>query len=207
MVRPPVFALILAAGQSRRFGSDKLLAPLDGRPVLQHVLDWVIRARESGALAGAVAVVPHDHAGRERLVTGSGIECLPNPAPEEGVAGSLRIGLEGLAVRHPDAEAALVIQGDQPRVPFLVLELLLAGWRGGGRPVIRPRYARAPDTPGHPVLLDRSFWHRAREISGDRGFSSLLERYPSLVTSVDVPGANPDINTPSELAVLESRNR
>ena len=81
--------------------------------------------------------------------------------------------------------------------------MLLSAWSRTGRPVTRPRYAGEPDTPGHPVLLDRTIWERTRELEGDSGFAPLLRKYPNLVTTVDVPGTNPDINTPSDLMLVE----
>jgi len=198
-----VFGLILAAGQGRRFGGDKLLAELHGKPVLRHVLDWVQEATQSGALAGALAVIPSGDAPREQLLVQSGAEYVFNPSPELGMAQTVRLGLAALAARHPDAEASLVLQGDQPSLRHDVLDAILSSWRTGGRPVVRPRYGGDPETPGHPVLLDRSIWNRAAEINGDTGFATLLRAYPDLVTTVDVSGINPDINTRSDLAHLE----
>jgi molybdenum cofactor cytidylyltransferase len=204
MTSSRVFALILAAGQGRRFGGDKLLVELNGKPLLAYVLDWVREARDAGALVGGLAVLPSDNPGREALLNQSGIEYVFNSSSGSGVAESLRIGFGALAARHPDADAALVLQGDQPRLRHEVLNLLLSAWQAAGQPVVRPRYAGEPDAPGHPVLLDRSMWARANELEGDTGFAPLLKKYPGLVTTVDVPGINPDINTPSDLALLES---
>jgi CTP:molybdopterin cytidylyltransferase MocA len=202
-----VFALILAAGQGRRFGADKLLAELSGKPLLRHVLDWVKEARDRHQLAGGLAVIPAGNVAREKILMESGLEYSFNPGPELGVAESLRLGLATLTARHPDALAALILQGDQPRLRREVLEPLVAAWQSGGRPVVRPRYAVEPEIPGHPVLLDRSVWDRANELRGDAGFAPLFKAYPDLVTTVDVPGTNPDINTPADLAKLESSPR
>ena len=203
----PVFALILAAGQGRRFGGDKLLAEWHGKPLLHHVLAWVQEACSRGLLAGGLAVIPADKPARERLLMESGLEYLLNARPELGVAESLRLGLGSVAGRHPDAMGALILQGDQPSLRHDVLESLLNEWRSGSHPVIRPRYAEEPATPGHPVLLDRSIWPRVDELRGDAGFAPLLQTCPELVKNVDVSGTNPDINTPSDLANLESSSR
>lgn len=198
-----VFGLILAAGQGRRFGGDKLLAELKGKPVLLHVLDWVGEARQSQKLAGALAVIPPGHAPREQLLIQAKTEYVFTSSPGQGIAETIRTGLGALAARHPDAEAALVLQGDQPALRHEVVDGMLSSWHTGGRPVVRPRYAGDPETPGHPVLLDRSIWDRAAELEGDTGFATLLRAYPDLVTTVDVAGINPDINTRSDLELLE----
>ena len=202
-----VFGLILAAGKGQRFGGDKLLAHLKGKPVLGHVLAWIREATRAGGLDGSLGVIPPDQPDRERLFLDSSIEYVINPFPERGVGETIRIGLAALAARHPDARGVLVIQGDQPGLRHEVLDAIVRGWQTGNRPVVRPRYAGEPDTPGHPVLLDRSIWNRATELEGDAGFAPLLKASPGLVTTVDVDGINPDINTPSDLALLEFPQR
>ncbi len=201
-----VYALVLAAGRSRRFGADKLLAELRGRPVLAHVLATVRDAIRKTTLHGGLAVIPAGVPEREALLASADFEYVRNPDPAAGVARSLALGLETLAARHPDADAALVFQGDQPLLPGDVIARLVAAGRES-TPVVRPRFAGAPGVPGHPVLLHRSFWPRAGELRGDAGFAPLLRKYPELVTAIDVPGINPDISTPSDLARLESMAR
>lgn len=204
MTASEVYALILAAGRGNRFGGDKLLVTLQGKPLLRHALDWVAEARATGRLGGAVAVVPTGNAARERLLIQSDVEPVVNTTPELGVGESLRLGIGALADRHAGARAALVLLGDQPFLRLEVLDRLLESWRGGHGPVVRPRYAGAPAIPGHPVLLDRSIWERAGELRGDSGFAPLLQGSPGLVTTVDVSGINPDIDTRAQLAAFES---
>jgi molybdenum cofactor cytidylyltransferase len=197
-----LYALILAAGQSRRFGGDKLLAELRGLPVLAHVLRTVGSATSDGVLAGGLVVLA-ESAEREAIVRRSAMEYCFNADPGHGIAHSIRLGLAELATRHPDARGAMIFQGDQPGVRQEVIAVLASAW-GGGSAVVRPRYLEQPEQPGHPVLLDRSVWSHADKLKEDTGFAPLFRKHPELVTQVDVPGANPDINTPSDLAVWES---
>jgi CTP:molybdopterin cytidylyltransferase MocA len=53
------------------------------------------------------------------------------------------------------------------------------------------------------VLLDRALWPLARDLTGDRGLGELLGSRPEAVSLVDVPGANPDVDTPADLRQLE----
>ena len=198
-----VYALVLAAGRSRRFGGDKLLAGIRGVPLLAHVVGPLSRAHTDGTLAGGLVVLPLENPGREAIVRQSGLEYAFNPVRDSGVAESIRIGLIELASRHPDAEAALVFQGDQPAVNPGVMTRLISAWQSEGRPVVRPRYMMDPEKPGHPVLLERSIWARADELRGDTGFAPMLNNHPELVTTVDVQGTNPDINIPSDLTMWE----
>lgn len=116
---PAVTAAVLAGGRSRRFGSDKLAAHLEGRPLLEHAVDAV------AALAGEVLVV----VGRERAsaaMTGlqprrdRQVRIVADREPAGGPAAGLRTALE--LAREP---TLLVVAGDMPRLAPAVLELLV----------------------------------------------------------------------------------
>ena len=94
--------------------------------------------------------------------------------------------------------AALVVLGDQPAIRRDVIDEVVRRWRITGAEAVRPRYAEAPDEPGHPVLLDRSLWQAVSLLEGDTGPGRLLPGRS--VELVDVPGRNPDIDTPADLA-------
>jgi molybdenum cofactor cytidylyltransferase len=190
-------AVVLAAGRSSRFGGDKLLAHLDGRPLLQHVLDL---AAEVG-LEPVVVVVGDEAARIEESIAWRGETRVRNPAPERGLSSSLRLGLSRLAEVAPHAERALVLLGDQPRLAAGQLRALLAVTADNSRPIVVPRYADG--RPGNPVLLERVAWSLAADLSGDRGMSQLFEARPQLVRHIDLPGDNPDVDTPADLAALE----
>ena len=87
------YALFLAAGLSSRFGSDKLLHPLRGRPLFAHAATAVAEAIAGGFLSGAVAVVPQGATNLARQLDALGMQLVPNPDPARGLSGSLRLGL------------------------------------------------------------------------------------------------------------------
>ncbi|MFZ5623606.1 MAG: nucleotidyltransferase family protein [Gemmatimonadota bacterium] len=200
-----ISAAVLAAGLGRRFGGNKLMASLDGRPVLAHVLACVAAARDAGLLAGGVAVLPPHAPAMAQLVREAGLRIEVNPHPELGLASSLRAALKVLARVHgsPPVEAALIVLGDQPRLDIGVIARLITARGETDRAVIRPRYAARPDEPGHPLLVARSIWPLAESLGGDRGLGELLRTRSDLVHVVPVGGANPDIDTPADLAALE----
>jgi molybdenum cofactor cytidylyltransferase len=197
-----VAALVLAAGDGSRFGSatgGKLGAMLDGRVVLQHVLDTVaafplfptvvVLGRDATALAGVI-----DWRAEQRVV---------NPAPELGVASSVRVGFEVLAVHAPaSTTGALVLLGDQPRVAPAVIRALLAAPVTEERPIAVPRYAdgRSGRTRAHPP----SWWHVVEETQGDRGLGPVISSRPDRVIEVPVAGSNPDVDTRADLDRLRA---
>ncbi|MHB8891958.1 MAG: nucleotidyltransferase family protein [Candidatus Limnocylindrales bacterium] len=188
-----VLAVVLAAGASRRFGSPKLLAALDGRPILEHVLD---AAAEAGLMD--VVVVLGEHAAAIRDAVTWRMERIEiNPRPGDGLSSSLRIGLDA-AAEDRTVDAVLVLLGDQPAVRPDVIRAVLAAAEISPQPIVRVRYA--DDEAPNPVLVRRAVWALAAGLSGDRGLSPLLVERADLVAEVAVPGTNPDIDTPEDLA-------
>jgi molybdenum cofactor cytidylyltransferase len=190
-----VTAVVLAAGSASRFGSVKLLAPLGDRPVLQHTLDAVAAAGQ-----GDVVVVLGDASAEvEAAIAWRGERRLVNPSPEAGLSGSVRIGIEA-AAEDPACEAALVVLGDQPAVRPGVLRSVVVAGEARPEPFVRARYAH--DGAPNPVLVKREAFAEAAALTGDRGLGPLLAADPSRVHAVDAPGANPDVDTPADLAAL-----
>jgi molybdenum cofactor cytidylyltransferase len=183
-----VAAVILAAGESRRFGSPKQLAQLNGRTLLEHVL---VRAIGAG-LDPIVAVVPTWLA--PRTPSKESILWVGNPHPERGISESLQLGFAALPA---SVEAAVILLGDQPTLPASSITAILA--RRGERPVIAGRN-RGHATP--PVLIERSHFGMVEEAIGDRGLRDLLNVRPDWVTAVELPSTD-DVDTPEQLRALE----
>jgi len=199
-----VYAVVLAAGRGERFGGTKLLATWRGRPLLGHVLDALQPSLESGLLAGGCVVVPADSPAVAALASEAGMVPLPNHAPASGLSSSLRIAFDWLLPQaHRLPAAAVIFLGDQPAVPPDVLPNLIAAWRRGDGIVIRPRYAQAPSEPGHPLLVDQSLWNLANELTGDAGFGLVFSARQIPIVTIETPGLNPDVDTPTELTNLE----
>ena len=200
----PVYAILLAAGQGARFGGDKLLAPLAGRPLIEHVAKTLAQSMARGVIAGGVAVVPRGAKALALAIDAAGLTLVENPDPRAGLSGSLKLGIETVRqwASGPGPAAALVVLADQPHLRPQVIARLVGAWRHSATSV-RPRYQDSPEAPGHPVLLDRSLWPLVEQLSGDTGLRDLLNEQPVLV--VDVPGANPDVDTARDLADLEGR--
>jgi CTP:molybdopterin cytidylyltransferase MocA len=198
-----VYALVLAAGRGRRFGGDKLAAPFRGATIIGHVAGTLAHAMSARLLAGGVAVVPVRATALTWRLDTAGLEVVENPDAGTGLASSLRIGLAALAQpeRSPAAAAALVVLADQPLLRLPVIEALISAWEAAPG-TYRPRYADQPAEPGHPVLLDRADWALADALHGDQGLGALLTGHPG-IRLVEVAGANPDVDTPEDLRLLE----
>lgn len=202
MTQGSPWAIVLAAGAGQRFGGQKLTADLGGSPLLNRVLAALTESRKRQDIAGVVVVVRAEDQQLAALAAESAeVVRLPATGPVE-LASSLRAGIAALEQpgRTPVPAGALICLADQPELRAEVIAAVVGHWRRNRAPAVRPRYLGAPDVPGHPLLLDRSLWSLAAEASGDAGLGPVLARRPGLVQTVDVPGRNPDIDTPADLA-------
>lgn len=116
-----------------------------------------------------------------------------NPQPETGISSSVQLAID--AITDSQAKRAVILLADQPRLSAAQLGVIL---RTEGEIVV-PRYA---GKPGNPVVLDRSVWPLVSTLTGDRGMSQLFNDHAGRVVYVDVPGANPDVDTREDLARL-----
>ena len=198
--------IVLAAGEARRFGSDKLLALIDGRPVLAHLLRTVRAVCDEGVLGGFLVVTPDAHGAVAELARAYGAAVVVN-ADRSGLASSVRAGLHALgARREADVPAAAVLfLGDQPGVSAATVAALAAAWRAGGARAVRPRYAAEPEVPGHPLLLDRRAWPLADALDGDSGFGPLFANGRLRAEVIHRPGRNPDVDVPADLTLRQER--
>src|SRR3989449_3355785 len=139
-----VAGVILAAGEARRFGAQKLLAPLNGRALVQHV----IGAANASSLSDVVLVVGADADRIVRIAMGRA-RVVRNPNYGTGQASSLHAGLRALA---DDVDAAGVLLGDVPGVTHALIEALIATQRERGTPAVIS-HSHGHRTP--PALLHR----------------------------------------------------
>ncbi len=186
---------MLAAGAGARFGGAKLEARIDGKPVLQHVLDALAEAGfdDPVVVIGHPFTVPIDWRRAEQVV---------NPDPSRGLSSSLRLGwhqaLAGRRTEGPTPDALIVTLGDQPLIRPEVIRALAAAPIDPARPVVAPAYERSH--AHNPLRIEATAGTLVDEASGDRGLGPLLDAQPGLVRWLDVPGDNPDIDSREDLA-------
>jgi CTP:molybdopterin cytidylyltransferase MocA len=201
--RTRLAAIVLAAGAGTRYSDEpgaKLLAPIGGRPVLEQVLATL---RAYGPRT-TIVVLGSGAEAVERSIAWVAEERVVNPAPQRGIASSIRTGI--LALRSSREQAAIagvfIVLGDQPRLRADVLDRLASRAAGSARPIIVPAYADDPG-PRNPVLLLRAAWPLIETLDGDHGLGPLISTRPDLVAEVGVAGAMPDLDEPADLERLE----
>ena len=182
---------MLAAGAGSRFGGAKLEARLDGRPVLQHVLNALAEAGiDDPVVVTAGPLVADIEWGAARPVT--------NPQPGRGLASSLQVGWAAAMDEAEPPDAVIVALGDQPLVRREVVAELVAAPLDATRPIVALRYAGSGAR--NPVRLERDAAPLVEAAAGDRGLGPILDDRPDLVRWLDVDGDNPDVDTREDLA-------
>jgi molybdenum cofactor cytidylyltransferase len=190
-----IAGLLLAAGRSRRFGGDKLVAPLHGRPVIR----W-----SAESVAGAVDVLyvvtapgPHELV---RALGGLNIVLVEHVGRDQGLGTSIGAGI---AAMSDEVEAVVVALADQPLVEREVARRLCDAWRasGGTARAVAPVYR---DGRGHPVLFARSCFSELSALRGDSGARALLDAMSNDLVLVSVESDAPrDVDTREMLEELE----
>lgn len=182
-----ISGIVLAAGESTRLGRPKQLLDLDGKPLLQHVVDAV----GAVGLDEVVIVLGHEaESVRAALALGPAARTVVNPLYRSGQASSLVAGLDAV---DPRAEAAVIVLGDQPRMSAEIVRRVVAEWRRSDAPVVRSFYG---GVPGHPVVVGRAQWPVLRAARGDAGARAVLEAASVPVNELDL-GEEPldDVDT------------
>ena len=187
-----IVGLLLAAGGARRFGSQKLVARVNGEPLVRSAAATLAAATDAlvvvvGCEAEQVSAAVADLA--TRIVTNEGWS--------EGLAASVRAGIATLG---PAVEAIVIAVGDQPGLDRAVVEAVAARWRESGAAIVAARYR---GVQGHPVLFARSMFGELFELSGDRGAKPVIERDSARVAYVDVDAPMPlDVDTVEDAEAL-----
>jgi molybdenum cofactor cytidylyltransferase len=193
---PKVAAVVLAAGQSRRMGGpNKLLAEVDGKPLVRHAVDAALAAQT----AQVVVVVGHQQHEVRKALRGCKVHFVTNDAFAEGLSTSLKAGIGALAA---DVDGAVVCLGDMPRISAAHIDRMIAAFNPiEGRTVV---VATAKGKRGNPVLWGRAHFHEFADLAGDVGARHLIGQHGEQAVEVALEdGASQlDVDTPEALAAL-----
>lgn len=172
-----VTAIILAAGGSSRLGAPKQLLPFRGKTLLQHAIDT------ARAACDRVRVVVHP-ALRD---SASGVDVVINDEWEEGLASSIRRGLEGIE------SDVLLMLCDQPLVTPEHLRALVAA----GAPIAASGYR---GIAGVPSFFAAHFLDELRALRGDQGARRVIEKHGAV--TIPFEAAAFDVDTPTDAQKL-----
>ena len=177
--------ILLAAGCSRRFGSNKLLYEIEGKPMYLRALEQLQKAqrelvREFSHMEDScrLAVVTQYEEIR-RTAEKKKIEVVMNPQPEDGIASSLKLGLE----RFSESDGCLFAVADQPWLTGETIAGLVRLFLRSGKGLA---CAAEKGVPGNPCIFSRKYYPALLELSGDRGGKRVLRQHPEDVAFLEI---------------------
>ncbi len=195
---PRIAAVVLAAGQSTRAGAtNKLLAPIDGVPMVARA---VARIRESGA-SPIIVVTGHQSARVCAALADAGVSFAHNPDFAQGMAGSIGAGIEALP---GDVAGALICLGDMPAIEAAEIDRLIEAFDAhGGAAICVPKAGRRR---GNPVLFARRFFPELLALEGDNGAKTVIAAHADLLAEIPMAGTGTlvDLDTVEQIAGFSS---
>lgn len=182
-----IHVIVLAGGAGRRFGSNKLLADLNGLPLVMHT---PLRLQRAGGFDVTVVTC---HKEVKKLCGEAGIACLFSQLCREGLSGSVRAAARSLKDRG--CEAALFCSGDQPFLTPDLLRGFYASWQTSGKGL---GSCRAGDRVTNPAIFSAPYFDDLMTLEGDAGGRAVLRAcesdcwfyelpYPPEAADIDLP--------------------
>ncbi|PKR48030.1 hypothetical protein COO20_25090 [Thalassospira marina] len=181
--------IILAAGESARFGGRKQLALIDGKPMICHAIDQLLPVLGDnhlhvvlGAFAGEIA--PHLPTSQSYVV---------NEDWQAGMGSSIAAGINAIC-RAGDYDGVLIALADQAKLQTLHYQKLCAAF--DGQHIIASHYG---NKNGVPAIFPKSLFNDLAVLAGQEGAKSILQKHAASLLSVPMDDASFDIDYRSDL--------
>jgi molybdenum cofactor cytidylyltransferase len=185
-----IVGIILSAGESKRMGTPKQLLPWGKTIILQQVIENA----DTSHLGQVLVVLGHradEIAGK--ITASSKTRILVNHDYRDGMSSSIKCGIQNA---HANAEAFMLLLGDQPFISADIIDKLIDTYRAGRHGIVIPVYA---GRRGHPVLLDLRYGEELLSIH-DQGAREVIHKHARDIfeVCVDSPNVLNDIDTPQD---------
>jgi molybdenum cofactor cytidylyltransferase len=188
--------IVLAAGASERMRQPKQLLQFGGNSLLRRAAQTAVES-----VFEPVVVVLGANFDKTRAEIGDlKVEIVFNPDWPGGLSSSIKIGLEKLLQISPNTAAVMLMLADQPLVTSIHLDLFAERFEHSKNPIIAAEYQ---STTGVPALFAREVFLELNELSGDKGAKMLLEKHLTKLSTILLPEAAFDIDTPHDFEKLK----
>jgi molybdenum cofactor cytidylyltransferase len=189
-----IIGILLAAGQSTRFGGNKLTQPLPGNDVsmavqsARHLLE---------ALPNSVAIIREDDRELKSLLLDTGIAVVENQNAHQGMSSSIACGVKSQERLYPDAKGWIVALADMPFIPAAVIRRVARALRQGAL-IAAPQFN---NQRGHPAGFSSQLKDELLRLQGDAGAKTVLAKHPDRLRLIEVPNDSilRDIDYPEDL--------
>ncbi|MBC7826209.1 MAG: nucleotidyltransferase family protein [Chitinophagaceae bacterium] len=191
--------ILLAAGESSRLGTPKQLLLHDDRTLLQHSL----QAASDSDARPVIVVLGANADTIKRGINGSNGHVIINTEWQEGMASSIRFGINALVRMSPFAEGTILMVCDQPYVSPTLLNNLITTHKETGKPVVACSYG---NTFGPPVFFHKTMFPELLQLRGDVGAKGIIRQHVDDVELIPFPKGNMDIDTEADYKKLSKGN-
>ncbi len=191
-------AVILAAGESSRFGRPKQLIQFRGKSLVRRMVHAARKARCSPT----VAVIGSDREEVERELKAVGAIIVENENWRLGIGTSIRAGMRRLIDKAPTLEAIVLLVCDQPFVDARTIARLITLQEKTKRAIVASRYA---NTLGVPALFDRSCFQELLALDNPTGAKTVILSNRERVAEFPFPEGKIDIDTLGDYEKLIGR--
>jgi molybdenum cofactor cytidylyltransferase len=187
MTRDKIFAIILAAGESKRMKVTKMLLPYKGKTIIENVIENVL----SSNIEKVLVVTGAEYDAITYVLNGLRVTPCFNEHYREGMLSSVKCGFRSLP---DDADCALIFQGDQPFICSGTINKIIEAGMNSDKGIAVPVYN---GKRGHPILIKCRYRNEIEKLKADQGLRFLSRTFPDDVLEVetDAPEILRDIDT------------
>lgn len=196
-----ICAVILAAGESRRMGAQKLLLPFGGVTVIEHIIDQLLNS----IVDEVFVVTGHEGDRIADQISKRAVSVVKNPNYQKGMLFSVRCGLQALPA---ECEKVLVVLGDQPALNTELVNEMIDALAATDKGIIVPVYN---GKRGHPILFSVRYCQEIMTHYDELGLRELMRAHPEDVFELEVSTATvlSDMDYPEdyrrELKIMEKK--
>lgn len=188
--------VILAGGASTRLGRPKQLLQYRGKTLLNHAVNEAINAK-----ADAVVVILGKNADLfEGEIDNQEVSVVINKNWKEGMASSVRLGLDTLLKSKPYIDAVILMVCDQPHISSSVLNELITKQQKTTKQIVTCNYG---ESIGPPALFHKKYFRDLAKLNGDVGARNIIEQNMHDVAMILFPEGNIDIDTEDDYEALK----
>jgi len=182
-----IWAIILAAGESKRMNSPKMLLPYKDKTIIEKVIENVT----TSAVNNTIVVLGSSADAIQRRISDLNVMLCYNENYREGMLSSVKCGFSNLPGKY---EAAFVFPGDHPGIGPGVINMLIESFRSSAKKIVIPLFG---GQRGHPILIDQCYREEVMRLKPEEGLRALSVKFPGDVLEVNVhdPAVLNDIDT------------
>ncbi|HDZ25983.1 hypothetical protein LCGC14_0530060 [marine sediment metagenome] len=185
-----IWAMILAAGESKRMGKPKLLLPFGEKTMIETIVETVVSSKVEQTLV----ILGSDREKTEEKIKNYPVKIVYNRDFRSGMLSSVQCGFKSLS---EEIRAVLVVLGDQPKISTTVINKLIDAYKSSGKGIVLPVYKKER---GHPVLIDVKYGEEVENLSPEVGLRGTVYNHPEDILEVDVEASSifQDIDSESD---------